>query len=129
MLTILMLIIISLGLMLRFATPRQAGAQIGRLAFGLMFFPVLWGVARGMWQSLGILLQGALLVIIAPVLLFVVIRLVFGRMVYSEMMGHLVYDAVRWLGRGVIVFLELGARLIGSAVGRLTAAVRRRSAT
>jgi hypothetical protein len=126
---ILVLIMISIGLMLHFLTPKQAGAQTRRLAFGLLFFPVLCSVARGLWLSLGILLQGALLAIIAPVLLFVVIRLVFGRAVYSEMMGHLVYDAVRWLGRVVITFFALGARLFGAAVCCITAAVRGRSAS
>lgn len=126
MLTILMLIMIGFGLMLRLRTPKQAGAQIGRLILGLLFFPVLWGIARGLWQGLGILVQVACLVIIAPVVLFVVIRLVFGRAVYTEMMGHLVYDAVRWLGIGVIGFFALAARLIGATVGCITAAVRDR---
>ena len=112
--------------MVRFLTPRQAGAQIGRLILGLLFLPVLWGVARGLWQGLGIFVQAACLVIIAPVVLFVAIRLVFGRAVYSEMMGHLVYDGVRWLGRGVIGFFVLGARLIGTTVGCISAAVRDR---
>jgi len=61
--------------------PKSEGSYLAVVPSGSL------GIARGLWEGLGFC-QVACLVFCSCVL-FVVIRLVFGRAVYSEMMGHL----------------------------------------
>lgn len=99
MLAVLGLVIIGLSLVIGLVRPGEAIARVGRLVAILAISPFLFALALWIWHQILLFPQSVLLLLGFPVLFITLVRLLFGRHVYSQFMGHLIYDVFRFLMR------------------------------
>ena len=94
---VITLIVVALLLMLGILTPKKASARVGVLVASLLFMPVILGVLKSSWSASGPLMKLIVLVVGAPVAFFFLVRTIFGREVYSHLVGALLHDFVRFV--------------------------------
>jgi len=124
MFALLTIVLLGFALMLGLITPGRAVGKLMGVILGIIFFPFLLALAKGLWSQVPTLLQ-ALLLLLAPLILFIVgVRFFLGRGVWHEFMGHVTYDVFRSLLKLMLAAVTLAGRGFGMLLGRFQTAYR-----
>jgi type IV secretory pathway VirB3-like protein len=120
MFAVISILTIAFGLMLGLLRPGQALSKLSSVLIGLAFIPILLAVAKTMFVQAPFIMQAALILACIPLLLFAGIRVLFGRRVYDQVLGHFLYDA---LSR-TFHCCSQGVRLVGVSIAKGAIAIR-----
>jgi hypothetical protein len=124
MLALLTIVLLGFALMLGFITPGRAMNKLMGMILGIIFFPFLHFLAKGLWGQVPLLIQ-MLMLLLAPLVLFLVgVRFFLGRGVWHEFMGHVVYDLFRGLLKLVLATVRLSLQGFGILIGEIQTAYR-----
>lgn len=103
-LRLLVITVLALGLIVGLVKRRTVGAVLGRMVLLAVLSPFLLAFVGGLYESLtpaGKALFGVAGILLLPIVLLLLlgalIRVIFGRHVADEVVGHLLYDFLRAL--------------------------------
>jgi hypothetical protein len=123
-LAIFVVTVLGLAIMLGIIRPRNVLSVVAAFIITIPLLSVFLVLAAHYWAHASAAQRSLMLLVGLPLVGLLIIRLVFGRLVSAILLALLLYDALRWAIRWLIVGAAAGTALLGGILLKLWALIQ-----
>jgi hypothetical protein len=93
---VLLIMLTGFGVMLGLVRLASVPRMLARLLILPLFLGILWNAGRQWWRLSPPGERGLICLALFPVGLIVLMRLILGKDLFMQILGHFIYDALKW---------------------------------
>lgn len=91
----LIIVLIGLGLILRFLTRQQALRKLGMVLLTTAFFPFIVSFGQNFYYQLTPIQKVGLIAFLLPLTVFIILRILLGKDLFNNIAGNFIYDGLK----------------------------------